>query len=128
MAYCECMNTFLKACAWISNLILWIICLIPISLKFPSPITRADLFYHALSYTLVGSAFLLAYPLRPKWILSLLIIQGIAIEYIQPLTGRFFEFYDMIANATGVLFSYLLWILVLQKLKLSLFKKFNFSR
>ena len=121
------MDKFLKITAWMANIFLWTICLIPMNLKMPSPITRADLFYHALSYTLVTCAFLLAYPRLVKWILPGLILQGIAIEFIQPLSGRFFEEVDMIANSVGVIFAYLIWKFFLEKFKHALFKKFNLS-
>lgn len=122
------MNKWFKILAWLANIILWIICLVPMELSLPAPISRVDLFYHALSYELVATSFFVAYAPK-KFIICLgLILQGILIEYIQPYTGRTFEFYDMIANTTGVVFAFILWIAFVEKLKLTVFEKFNLPR
>ncbi len=122
------MDKWFKIIAWLANIALWVLCLAPISLQLPAPITRVDLFYHALTYTLVTLAFLMAYSEKRIHIAIGLIAQGILIEFVQPYTGRFFEFYDMIANTTGVAFALILWLSFLEKLKLTIFKKLNLSR
>jgi len=122
------MNKSFKILAWSSNIILWILCLAPIELSLPAPISRVDLFYHALAYELVATCFFMAYPSKKIFICLGLIFQGILIEYIQPYTGRYFEIYDMIANSTGVIFALILWIAFVEKLKLALFEKFNLPR
>ena len=119
------MKLCIKLGPWAVNLFLWIICLMPMSLHLPAPISRADLFYHGLSYALVTTAFLIGYSDKKLLICLGLILQGVAIEYIQPMTGRMFEFYDMIANSAGVIFAMLLWPLFIERLKSALFKKFN---
>ena len=101
-------NLLIKILAWLCNLGLWLICLLPLKIHVPAPITRSDLFYHGLSYMIVGLLYSMAYPRRIYLTSVLLIIQGIAIEFIQPFTGRFFEYYDMIANSIGVLISVLI--------------------
>lgn len=122
------MDKWFKILAWLGNIILWILCLIPLELKLPAPITRVDLFYHALTYELVATSFFVAYSSKKFQISLALIAQGILIEFIQPYTGRDFDYYDMIANTTGVVFALILWMAFVEKLKLALFEKFNLTR
>lgn len=115
-------STPLKILAWLGNMALWIVCLAPIPAKLPSPISRSDLFYHGLSYTLMGLLFMSAYAKNWKnqMIVALaLIVQGVAIEFIQPFANRFFEYWDMAANSIGVLIGLVIY---------SLFRKVSGAR
>lgn len=100
------MKKKLSILTWIINLAVITACLAPISQQIPSPFTRSDLFYHASSYLALTFLYLLS-DNQVKKVVPLLLIQGIAIEFIQPYFGRFFEFYDILANSLGVLFGFL---------------------
>ena len=88
----------------------------------PSPIefTGADKLFHVSTYALMMLWFGLVYlPGRAYLLLGIgLILMGIALELIQGLTGyRSLEYVDMIANAVGVSFG---WLLVRTRLSSTL--------
>lgn len=101
------MQDKLKFLPWLMNLGLLVVCFAPIGPQIPQPFERSDLMYHALSFMMVGLAYTtLLY--RPIVILPLLFLEGIAIEFIQPYFGRFFEGWDILANGLGLLVAWML--------------------
>lgn len=88
--------------AWLANLVIIVLSLAPIGDQIPKPIERSDLIYHALAYAVTSLLFQLSFKRRHLQIITLLICQGVLIEYIQPYVGRFFELWDMLANTAGV--------------------------
>jgi VanZ family protein len=97
-----------KYLAWFSNILIWGLSLAPIGDRIPSPIKGSDLIYHGLAYCGLIFLFLKGYPRKISLILGLLFFQGVAIEIIQPYTGRFFEWWDMLANSLGLLLGWLI--------------------
>jgi VanZ family protein len=69
-----------------------------------------DKIQHAAAYFLIGFlALKAAYgPSRQYGLLFISAALGIAIEYLQPLSGRYFEYEDMIANVSGILLAVLI--------------------
>lgn len=101
------MQDKLKFLPWLLNLGLIVVCLAPIGAQIPQPFERSDLFYHALSFLIVGLAYtVILYP--PKFVIPFLFLEGVAIEFIQPYFNRFFEKWDILANGLGLV---LAWIL-----------------
>lgn len=111
----------MKALAIIVNIILIILCLIPIQDSVPTPFERSDLIFHCGAYGGLTFLFLLAGYSQIST-MSLLFVQGIFIELIQPYFSRHFEFYDILANTLGVFLGLGLW-----KLKERISQKFNRS-
>jgi len=74
----------------------------------PEPVHfwNADKLEHALAYCLLMLWFCQVYrQRRPRLMLAMLLVaMGVLIEYMQRETGyRFFDYADMLSNATGVL-------------------------
>lgn len=91
-----------KHLAIVSNLIIWILSLAPIGDHVPQPISGSDLIYHGIAYMVLALLFLKGFPNHILRVSALLFIQGVLIEVIQPYTGRFFEWWDMLANSIGI--------------------------
>lgn len=95
--------------SWLAVGWLWVGAIFYVSLMPhpPEPVAfwQADKLEHALAYCLVMLWFCQVYRQRSsRMLLALLLVaMGIAIEYLQRETGyRFFDYADMLANATGV--------------------------
>ncbi|RMD71428.1 MAG: VanZ family protein [Gammaproteobacteria bacterium] len=70
--------------------------------------TSHDKLGHAMAYFLLMAWFAQIH--RRRWLIALgLLGLGIALEYLQILTGRSFEVLDMAADALGI---FLAWVLV----------------
>jgi len=81
----------------------------------------SDKMMHATAYLILGMSALLSDVVWSRQMRLILIsfFMGCLIEFIQPLTGRFFEFYDILANSIGLLFAVFLYscgILILKKI------------
>ena len=79
-----------------------------LTLQMPKiDINHADKIYHFIAYAGMMIWFSQAYLAHTRWrIAGLLIALGIAIEFIQPYTGRQFDLLDMLANSSGVLIAW----------------------
>jgi VanZ family protein len=71
-----------------------------------------DKLMHGVAYATVSTAGLLAFP---RWsvvrVMTLLLVHGVGIELVQPLTGRVADLQDILANLAGlVLGAGLVWI------------------
>lgn len=107
-------NNIINILAWIFNLTLIGVCLAPIGEHVPKPFERSDLLYHAASYSLGTGLFLASQKYCPFKVMIALITQGIAIEFIQPYFGRFFEYFDIGANVLGVLLAFTVYKFVMK--------------
>ena len=101
------MQDKLKLIFWIMNLGLIFCCLAPVGDHVPQPFARSDLMYHGMAFFSVGIISKLAFYQR-RFVISLIFLEGILIEVIQPYFGRYFEKWDILANGLGLL---LAWIL-----------------
>lgn len=100
--------------AWLAIGWVWVVVLVYISLmpNPPEPVRflNADKLEHALAYCLLMLWFCQVYVRRTQRLFSavLLIAMGIAMEFLQGMTGyRSFEYADMLANSTGVLLGWM---------------------
>ena len=98
--------------SWLGLGWIWVIAIFYLSLMphppepLPMGFWGADKLEHALSYCLLMLWFSQIYTkLSLRLLLTVLLLaMGIAIEYLQGETGyRFFEYADMLANASGVM-------------------------
>ncbi len=102
------MNKLRKA--WLALGWVWVAALVYISLT-PNPpdavrLLNADKLEHALAYCLLMLWFSQVYVRRTQrlFIAALLVAMGIAMEFLQGMTGfRSFQYADMLANSIGVL-------------------------
>jgi hypothetical protein len=90
-------------------------------------IAYEDKLFHLLTYALLMSWFIQLYQ---NWKLILLhatglVLLGVALEFIQPLNGRHFEYADMAANTLGVLTGCLLALTPLRDRLLWIEKQFT---
>lgn len=64
----------------------------------------ADKFQHIIAYGVLMGWFVQIF--HSRWALTIhalvLLIMGVALEYLQAHTGRMFDYYDMVANLIGV--------------------------
>ena len=81
----------------------------------PSPITMDvryfDKYAHTFGYFVLMGWFMQIYHERKSVYLcaAFFIVLGISLEFVQGMTGyRFYDVYDMLANASGVLIAWLL--------------------
>ncbi|BBP46746.1 hypothetical protein THMIRHAS_21190 [Thiosulfatimonas sediminis] len=66
--------------------------------------SHQDKIYHFIAYFGLMLWFAQLYPRQWRWIIALsLFCFGIAIEFIQPFTGRDFDLLDMLANGSGII-------------------------
>ena len=77
---------------------------------------------HGIAYLILGMSALLSGVVwaRQMGLILVSFLMGLLIEFIQPLTGRFFELYDILANSIGLLgavFVYLCGIFLLKKIR-----------
>jgi len=82
----------------------------------------SDKLMHAMAYLILGMSALLSDAVwsRQMRLILFSFFMGCLIEFIQPLTGRFFEFYDILANSIGLLFAVFMYscgILILKKIR-----------
>lgn len=91
-----------KYLAITSDIFIWILSLAPIGKHVPQPIKGSDLIYHAIAYAALAFLFLKGFPSQLKKVIILLFLQGVLVEVIQPYTGRYFEWWDMVANSIGI--------------------------
>ncbi len=96
--------------AWLALGWLWVAALVYISLMRdpPDPVRflNADKLEHVLAYCLLMLWFCQVYVRRTQRLFAaaLLIAMGIAMEFLQGMTGyRSFQYADMLANSIGVL-------------------------
>lgn len=95
---------------WLAVGWLWVAGIFYVSLMPhpPQPVHfwSADKLEHALAYSLLMLWFCQVYRQRRSRVVlaSLLVVMGVAIEYLQRETGyRTFDYADMLANFTGVI-------------------------
>lgn len=98
---------------------LWLISVIFICIGSLVPVSQlpeetgliSDKFQHAFAYfMLTAFVFLSGATGRSRILLILLtLFLGIGIEFLQPLTGRHFEFADMVANSSGIVIAALVF-------------------
>lgn len=95
---------------WLALGWLWVAVLVYLSLtpEPPEPVRflNADKLEHTLAYGLLMLWFCQVYARRTQRLFAaaLLVAMGIAMEFLQGMTGyRSFEYADMLANSTGVL-------------------------
>lgn len=101
--------------AWLVLGCLWVATIVYLSL-IPHPpelmqFENADKLEHALAYGALMLWFCQIYhkPVQRIWLAALLIGMGIAMEFLQRMTGyRIFDYADMLANGTGVLLGWAL--------------------
>ncbi|MDD5057748.1 MAG: VanZ family protein [Sideroxydans sp.] len=95
------------ACGWLGIAGVFFLSLTPMP---PQPFTFnfADKLEHGLAYALLALWFCQIYAGKARLrLLLLLVAMGVLIEYLQRMTGyRYFEYADMLANATGVMFGW----------------------
>lgn len=74
------------------------------TLSFHTGIDYGDKLGHLLGYTLLMSWFVQLFRRWPIILLHavILLLLGVALEFLQQRTGRTFEIADMLANTTGV--------------------------
>ena len=75
-----------------------------VSLSLHTGVEHGDKWMHLLAYGLLMGWFVQLYR---RWSLILLhalllVLLGVALEFLQAQTGRYFELADMLANTTGV--------------------------
>lgn len=71
-------------------------------LPVASPVAGSDKFLHLAAWGLAVVPAALALGGRVLPVIALFMMWSIAIEFVQPLAGRFFEVADMLANAVGL--------------------------
>jgi VanZ family protein len=84
----------------------------------PQPLrfNGVDKLEHGLAYLLTGGLFCLGFlPAKPRAFqvltcISCIVLMGSAIELVQPIVGRNFDWFDMAFNAAGVVIGYALSI------------------
>ncbi len=72
-------------------------------------LTYGDKLGHLIAYMLLMTWFVQLYQ-RRAWLLFhaiLLLILGTALEFVQEMRGRYFEYADMLANSIGVLLGFM---------------------
>ncbi|MEH6405516.1 MAG: VanZ family protein [Sneathiella sp.] len=94
--------------AWLSlALLICIGSLLPIQNIPLSTNLMSDKMMHTVAYLILGVCALLSVRTWRKQLRLILIsfFMGVSIEIIQPLTGRYFEMYDILANSVGLGFA-----------------------
>lgn len=102
------MRPFHHSLFWL--LLGWVAVGVVVYLSLTSTPIRTTLAYgdklgHLLAYALLMAWFVQIYQSR-AWLLLhgvLLLLLGVLLEFLQELTGRYFEYSDMVANGIGVL-------------------------
>ncbi|MBL4907814.1 MAG: VanZ family protein [Sneathiella sp.] len=105
--------------------IIWLIALIFVLVGSLIPVTHVpgvsllvtDKVQHAAAYFLLGITALYSGQSILKKILMYLVSFsiGVAIEFLQPFTGRHFEINDIVANSAGLFVSLLVYLVVMRK-------------
>lgn len=75
------------------------------TISFPMPhFNQVDKVQHLIAYGTLTLWFSQTFKGQTRYkIAGAFILMGIAIEFVQPFTGREFSYLDMLANSTGVL-------------------------
>lgn len=89
-----------RALSILSLLVLTTLSLVP--LPAGSSVAGSDKFLHLAAWGLAVIPAALALGGRALPLIALFLMWSIAIEFVQPLVGRFFEVADMLANAVGL--------------------------
>ena len=89
------------------------VCLVIFGSLYPLPMPAispsSDKLHHLLAYGGLFWWFSQALTGHARWkALIALILMGIAIEFLQPYSNRFFEVKDMMANVSGILIAWIL--------------------
>ncbi|MBD3610763.1 MAG: VanZ family protein [Gammaproteobacteria bacterium] len=93
---------------WLGWLFVAVIIVLSLMPAPPAVPGLSDKVEHAFAYALLMSWFGQLGKLSVKWIIGWASM-GVAIEIMQGLSGyRYFDYYDMVANSTGVLIGWLL--------------------
>lgn len=104
-------NSLYIACA--VTLLITYLSLIKINHNIPIKVNNLDKYEHLTAYCTLGYSWLLVFRNYPKKIYVILgvIVFGIIIEFLQTIltSYRTGDFYDVIANSTGVLLSILIY-------------------
>ncbi len=100
---------------------LWLAAISLVTLGSLLPITHVpdtsglvtDKIQHALAYALLGVLALICAKTREVklFLLILTCAVGVLIEFLQPLTGRYFELNDIVANSFGIIMALILYYL-----------------
>ncbi len=92
---------FWLAAAWSLLVVVLTLSLMPKPPALPD-VAFSDKYGHLLAYGSLMFCFGQLYPRR--WLVALLlVVMGVGVEFLQQLTGRWFELADMLANTLGVL-------------------------
>ena len=86
------------------NIIVIYFCLTPSPPQVETPFSRIDLIVHFTSYFVLTFLAMKGFK-RISYVAIFFIVQGVAIEFIQPYFGRNFEISDIVVNSLGVLAS-----------------------
>ncbi len=84
----------------LSLVVLTVLSLLP--LQAASSMAGSDKLLHLAAWGLAVVPAALALGRRVVPVIGVFLMWGIAIEFVQPLVGRFFEVADMLANAVGL--------------------------
>ena len=123
------MHEFKYAKLWQNLGYLLLIMIVVLSL-IPAPQTSfqlpSDKLNHFVAYGVLMGWFAQLYPRHYYWkFAGLFVLLGVLLEFLQGMTGyRFFEYYDMLANALGVLLGWLLCLTPLSSLLLTVERRF----
>jgi len=92
-----------RGIGWSLILAVWVLSLMP----QPPSAPGSDKLHHLLAYFGLMLLFCQWRPRKQHAVLAIaLIVMGCAIEVIQPFTGRYFSWLDMLANSSGVLIAW----------------------
>ena len=92
-----------RSIGWTMVLAVWTLSLMP----QPPSAPGSDKVHHLLAYFGLMLLFCQWHPRHHHAALAIaLVFMGCAIEVIQPLTGRYFSWLDMLANSSGVLIAW----------------------
>ncbi len=92
-----------RGLGWLMVLAVWLLSLTPQAMSAPG----GDKLHHLIAY--FGLTLLFCQWHRPQrhWLIALSFgLMGVAIELVQPFSGRYFSWLDMLANVTGVLLAW----------------------
>lgn len=89
-----------RSLGWLLVLAVWLLSLSPQAMAAPG----GDKLHHFMAYFGLTLLFCQWHQPRRHWFVAITFaFMGVAIELIQPLSGRYFSWLDMLANVSGVL-------------------------
>jgi VanZ family protein len=92
-----------RSLGWLMVLAVWLLSLSPQAVSAPG----GDKLHHFIAYFGLTLLFCQWHRSERHWLIALTFAgMGIAIELIQPLSGRYFSWLDMLANVSGVLLAW----------------------